>query len=571
MKQPIITVSSQYKHLPGTPETDLSAREIKHGSALRNESFSFQVLYRAGCNNGPSHPISISLLCDGLPMEAYRVDTVPVTQAANLFDEPGYVGNHPGLYPDILSVRPAQCKIETVQGSSGNNYFETNTKNLLNALEDYQSLWITVNPNSEVLDGGNYSIKIRMTSLLSGEIMEEAVFSFEIIEALLPEQKAYYTNWIYEDSLCDSFGVDLYSKEFYQIFDDYVSNAVKHRQNTLLLPAFTPPLDTPVGKERRNVQLVMISKHDNVWYFGFDKMKEFIDHAKSCGIRYFEHSHLFSQWGAEHAPNIYDTDNNRIFGAETDATGEEYQTFLHAYLKAFLRFAKDKKIENTLVFHISDEPAMKHFDAYKSAVESVKDILSDYPLADALSHMEYYREGLVKQPVAFIDRAEEFEAVGAPFWVYYTGGPHHRRATNRLITNSAARTRVLGLQMYRYNALGFLHWGYNYYYDRLSNGLFEPRSNPCGYKQYPGAAHLVYPVYGNTECHVAPSIREKHMAEAIDDLRALRLLEQSIGREKVLALCEDILQAPINNKLIPAGDQLYTLREKVNQAIKFHL
>ena len=566
------TVSSQFKHPAGRKEVDLNSVEISKASALRNEPFSFQVLYRAETKSRPCHPVSISILGENIEIETYRVDQVPITQAANLFNEEGYEGNEPGLYPDILSQRPAVPQIESIQNATELSHFEIGVSNLLNALSnDLQSLWVTLNPNAKLIEAKTYRIEIRMTSLLSGEILEEAEFCFEVIDALLPKSNVYYTNWIYEDAICDTFGVELYGKEFYRIFDDYLRNAAKHGQNTLLLPAFTPPLDTSIGKERRNVQLTDVRLKNGAWDFGFDRMKEFIDHAKNCGILFFEHSHLFSQWGAEHAPNIYDTENNRIFGAETDATGEEYQTFLHAYLKAFLAFAKKEKIDNNLIFHISDEPSLSHLPAYEKAMHSVAEQLEHYPIADALSNVEFYEKGLVKQPVTAIDRSDEFYRSGASFWVYYTGGPHHKKASNRLITNTAGRTRVLGLQMYKYKALGFLHWGYNYCYDRLTNGTFDPRSNPCGYKQYPGVAHLAYPTYGNPGCYVASSVREKHMQEAFLDLRALNLLESMIGREKTIFLCEEILKEPIDCRTIPRGNELFSLREKINAEIKKYI
>ena len=63
------------------------------------------------------------------------------------------------------------------------------------------------------------------------------------------------------------FGVKLYSDEFYVIFDEYLKNMTRHRQNVLLLPAFTPPLDTPIGEERMNVQLVDITREGDEWKF----------------------------------------------------------------------------------------------------------------------------------------------------------------------------------------------------------------------------------------------------------------------------------------------------------------
>ena len=44
-----------------------------------------------------------------------------------------------------------------------------------------------------------------------------------------------------------------------------------------------------------------------------------------------------------------------------------------------------------------------------------------------------------------------------------------------MVSNTAALTRVIGVQLYRYQALGFLHWAYNFYYDRLSYELRESK------------------------------------------------------------------------------------------------
>lgn len=64
-----------------------------------------------------------------------------------------------------------------------------------------------------------------------------------------------------------------------------------------------------------------------------------------------------------------------------------------------------------------------------------------------------------------------------------------------------------------------------------------------------------------------PSIREKLMCEAMDDLRALKLLESRIGREKTLALCEEKLDT-INVFTVPEGEALRELREIVNAKIE---
>ena len=554
-------VSSQLKLLPSTTDAEISAYEISRASAMRNEPFSFQILYRSE-PEVQFRPVSIAVEADGLPASGWRVDWVPVMHAANDYKERGYVSDLPGLYPDLLMPRPLKPEIIN---KGGMNY-EKDVENLLNSTgENYQAVWVTLNPDSETLSAGSHKIGVKLINLSDLSLLGEATLEFEVIDAILPAQSEYYTNWFHVDSLCLSHGVEPYTEKFYEIFRTYIKNAVRHRMNTLLLPAFTPMLDTPRGFERMNVQLVDIRRAGDGWEFCFDKLRRFIREADACGIRVFEHCHLFSQWGAEHAPNIYDTDGNLLFGWNTDATGDEYQRFIRAYLSAFLAFAKGEGLTpDRLIFHISDEPTDKQLESYKKAFDVVSDLLSEYNMIDALFDVSFWKTGLVKQPVAYIHNADSFDAECPAFWLYYTCGTYARNNSNRLISNTAARTRVLGLQMYRYRAKGFLHWGYNYYFDRMSEGFIDPKSYPCGYKLLPGCAYLAYP----TRNGAAPSIREEHMREAFDDIRALKLLESLIGREAAIGFCEERLGDRINSTLIPEGNALFELRENINLLIK---
>ena len=562
MAQLLKLVSSQYKHLPGRGDDFVDARLLSHATMLKNDTLSFQALYRAPHGH---RCVPVSIAADtALPAEAFRVDYVAVVHPCGKETTPGMESPLPGLFPDILMPRPAKPELcDLVVSQTATYRQEKDVDNLLNATDiDYQSVWFTVNPDGLDLPAGNYDIRITLTELKTGNLLDEKTLALRVLDVSLPEQTAYYTNWFHVDCVCDLFGVKPYSNAFYQIFDQYVKNMTRHRQNLLLLPAFTPPLDTPIGAERMNVQLVEIEKKGGEWQFGFARMRRFIRHAKKCGIRYFEHSHLFSQWGARHAPNIYLADGTRVFGFDTDATSEEYRSFIRAYLRAFLSFAEDEGIRDRMVFHISDEPTLEDLEHYRLARNTVSDLLANSPVADAMSHSEFCEEGLVNNPIADIKYVERFDGKSDSCWVYYTGG-EGGTFTNRLLSNTAARTRVLGVQMYRYRALGFLQWGYNYYYDFRSTGCYDPATLAQGYRMFPGVAHLCYPIMGRGKRRVVPSLREKLMAEAFDDLRALHLLESVIGREKTIALCESVL-GEISYLTIPEGESLRVLREKVN-------
>jgi hypothetical protein len=153
------------------------------------------------------------------------------------------------------------------------------------------------------------------------------------------------------------------------------------------------------------------------------------------------------------------------------------------------------------------------------------------------------------------------------FEKYYTGEQLHSGYSNRIISTTSARNRVLGLQMYVSGAKGFLHWGYNYYYDTLSHGLFNPTYNPCGCGQVPGTSFVVYP---KANGEAIPSLRMKVLYEGFNDYRALQLLESFIGREDTLRFVKEIM-GEVNYKFCPANRELFEFRQKLNEEIRKYI
>ena len=549
-------ITTQKKVLP--TDTDFLEYEINSASTLRNEPFSFQLVYKA--ESEIRQPVTLDI-DSPLPVKEWRIDFVPVSYAANDYNERGYVSDAPGLYPDLLEERPARPEIIR----KGGLHYEKGVKYLLNASDRVvQTVLVTVNPDSAEMAPGVYEINCTLRALSDLSVIGKASLRLEVIGASLPEQTEKYTNWFHVDSLCDFYNVEPYSDEFYRYFISFIKNASAHRMNTLLLPAFTPALDTPIGHARRNVQLVGIERNGSGWSFDFTELSKFMKIASDNGIRYFEHCHLFSQWGAAHAPCIYDKTGNLLFGWDTDAAGEEYRSFIRSYLESFIAFVRSEGYsDDRIIFHISDEPTEKQLEGYRKAHDTIADLIDGFDQIDALSDVSFSKTGLVKTPVAFIAKADEFDGECDNFWLYYTCGTYAKNCSNRLVTNTPARTRILGAQMFRYRATGFLQWGYNFYYDRMSEGWFDPRVNPDGYKLLPGCSYLCYPEKDGA----TPSLREVHMAEAFDDLRALRLLESHIGRERTLEVCENHL-GKLDNHTIPEGNAMFGLREEINRRIK---
>ncbi len=553
------------------------AAAYEHATAMRNEPFSIQVAYRSD----PSLQFArVSIRCDVIdrqaPVAAYDVKNVPVIHVTSLKPDVHNEGRGPGLYPDMLVPRHAAPTVaKTNEGKP--HYYEVENRSLLNiSCDSTKSVWFTFNEDGQPLEAGEYKLRFSVISLESGESLATHDFALTLLDALLPPSELIYTNWFHNDCLADMYGLELYSDEYFTVFERFVRNAARHGMTTLLLPAFTPPLDTMIGEVRKNAQLVGVKYNNGKYEFDMSLLDRYVTLAIEAGIELFEHTHMYSQWGATCAPAIYaeqDGELRRIFGWDTAADSEEYREFLRAYMEAFLKYTRCRGIDDKIVYHVSDEPHQYCEQSYAAAANYFHSLVGDRPVMDALSHVEYYKKGLVRLPVTSICNANDFEEAGAPQLLYYTGGYYKssslEKCTNRLITTKPYRTRVLGVQLYRYHALGFLHWGYNYYYDLLSKGVSDPKTDPCCFKQKPGASYLVYPGDGGVPY---PSLREKLMGEAICDHRALMLLESLCGRQQTEELCDSFFGERVCDTTMPdSAEHMLAFREFINRQIAKHL
>jgi hypothetical protein len=128
----------------------------------------------------------------------------------------------------------------------------------------------------------------------------------------------------------------------------------------------------------------------------------------------------------------------------------------------------------------------------------------------------------------------------------------------------SSRNRILGSQLYKFDVDGFLQWGYNFWYTRHSVRAVNPFVNTDAGHSFPsGDAFLVYP----GENGPIDSLRFEVFREALQDLRALRLLESLVGREETVRLLED--GESITFSRYPRGAEwLLAMRDRVNEAIK---
>ncbi|OPA80501.1 hypothetical protein BVG16_07175 [Paenibacillus selenitireducens] len=516
-------------------------------SALFGETFSFQVAYT-------SDTLLKNIVLD---IDSTLADRTWIRSVGLVPSEMPCFSNHdtdvlrtaPGLYPDPLYELDQQS-INAIPGQ-------------------WRSVWVTVTLDASV-PAGDHTFQFTFRSSEGQVFGVSELFHLQVIPVSLPPQRLIHTEWFHVDCLATYYGVEVFSEEHWTLLERYVDTMVKHGMNMVLTPLFTPPLDTDIGGERPTVQLVDVVVEGDLYQFGFDKLTRWVSMCQRVGMKYFEFSHLFTQWGAKHAPKIIvtvDGVERQQFGWETDASSEAYRGFLDQLLPRLAQYLKEHGLEELSWFHISDEPGQEHLESYRAASEMIRKHLADYPIMDALSDIQMYEQGLVKRPIPANNHIEPFLAHQVPdLWTYYCCA-QGQQVSNRFYNMPSARNRVIGLQLYKFGLQGFLHWGYNFWYSQYSiNQQLDPYRTTDAMHAFPsGDAYLVYPgADGPIE-----SIRLEVLYEGLQDLRALELLEQKIGKEQTIALMEETLSEPLTFTEYPrgSGDWLLAIRERINQAL----
>ena len=520
--------------------------EKTSGSMMKNEIYSFQLVCYVETTWFQTRFLSkIQVESELEPyIQIKQVDYVPSRIPTFVQDsDDDYITKEPGLFPD-----PLQAIKDEVIVLTGNQP---------------RAFWITVDPKGAKV--GDYEIRLKISNY-EDELLAETSFQLEIIDADLPELDICNTGWLHGDCVAGLHNVEIFSEEYWAIFKKYLQVYVKFGHNMILTPLFTPPLDTMVGRERPTNQLVTVSVDNGKYSFGFENLKYWIQLCHECGVKYFEMSHLFTQWGAKYAPKVMatvDGEYRRIFGWETEALSEEYIAFLHVFLSELVTFLKTEGIMENCMFHISDEPKRSDEEQYQMEKNILLSYINNVQIIDALSDYSFYEKGIVSTPVVSCDHLEPFLEQGVKgVWAYYCMS-QRKDVPNRFMAMPAYRNRILGYLLYKYDINGFLHWGFNFWFTQLSLDVLDPYHDTSSGEAFPsGDAFLVYPL--DRDGDVVCSTRLYVFNEAMQDMRALKLLEKLTDRKTVLQLLGDIK----NFKVYPRNNQyIMNLREVVNREI----
>ena len=531
-------------------------------SALRGERLSVQLLYTYEIDEEDIYQRLCQPTLSGSLAEYTKLGLVrhvpvdkptPKGYRTEKNDDGGWLRTTPGVYPDLIEPVTYNGRFRVLR-------------------EALNTLWIDIEIPADA-PAGEQALTIDIAMEYpdkSTKHVGKHTLTVDVIAAELPEQKLMLTQWFYTDCIANYYDLEVWSEKHWEYIENFARVAAKNGINMLLTPVFTPELDTVIGGERLTTQLVGIKKTGDRYFYNWKLLDRWIEMCNRVGIKYFEVAHLFSQWGATHAPKIMatvDGEYKRIFGWETDAHGEEYKKFMRSFLKAFLKHMKTRGDDKRCFFHVSDEPNEAQLEDYKKSKRIVQSILKDYVIMDALSSFEFYKRGVVKTPIPANNHITPFIEANVPnLWTYYCCGQVDK-VSNRMIAMPGWRNRSIGMQMYKYNIVGFLQWGYNFYNNCGSVDDINPYLDCSGDKWV--SAGDTYSVYPGKRGVALESTRIVVFHQGLQDMRAMQLCESYYGHEAVVAAIEEVLgETLLFTRCAYSSAEMLAIREKINAMIK---
>ncbi len=494
-------VSSLQRVFPMTPPP---AR--MRGVALRlavNERGSFQVVVR---NDGDAPlPVSVTATASpGLEVRIRRVGYVPVAHHSTgvPFDPSDLdgIGHIPGWVPDPLFD-------ETV---------------LLLPPRETHAFWFSI-VLCRGAAPGRHEVRVELTPEQGRRATLRIPVQLHPVR-IAPRRDFPVMQWFCADALLDTYRCAGFDERFWQLIEAYLRDLSAHGQDTAHVPLFTPSTD---GVKRPTQLLHVLRRGRDGYAFDWSDVRRYVELARACGLRRFEWTHLFTQWGAQYAIRIYrgqGADERLLWPAETAGTAPVYRRFLSVFLPEFHRFLESEKLLKLSFFHLSDEPhGEEHRERYRRARAMLTELAPWMKVMDALSEIAYGREGLTDLPIVSIRTALDYQREQIPSGCYFCCNPRGR-FLNRLMDTPLPKIRMSGWLFYRWPFKGFAHWGYNYWYRSQTRELIDPyRVNDAhNWPRWPsGDPFLVYPGPDGP----VDSIRWEIFAESLQDYALLQTLD----------------------------------------------
>ena len=288
----------------------------------------------------------------------------------------------------------------------------------------------------------------------------------------LADSEFHMVNWIYYPRVADMHNVEPYSDEYMKLLDKYFDNQLDMRNDYLMIPSGEPVRDAD-GK---------------VIDFDFTHAEMVGNLALKRGFKYIMGGFVarFKVWN--------DPDHLLLWDNEVTVTSIEGYRQLKIYFTRANECIQKNGWTNNYMQCLVDEPQFPNSLAYRALSGICRKCIPGVIVNDPVESTELAGAvdiWVVKQAVfeKYLEDYKRLQASGEIMWIYTCGFPAGY-TMNRVMDIPLVASRLPMWMCYKYDAPGFLHWGYHVH---NPEGRYDTNYHTSGVSYPAGNAHVVYP------------------------------------------------------------------------------
>ena len=406
-------------------------------------------------------------------------------------------------------------------------------------------IWLTFNIPSDA-EAGTYTGEV---TVFANEEQIKVPLTVQVHNVTVPAKRNLITtNWLNLDSMARWHGCTFFDERFWAFANIYAENMASHRQNMILTPLYmfytgdeqigirlAELLGQSMNVKKLGTQLVGISADGDKLRFDFTNFDKWVNIFKKAGVPYIEGSHL--GW-IDATVFCYIIRDGKLVQANFRSDAPEAEQFLSQFLPALQSHLIEKGWVDDYYQHLRDEPNDGHKIYYNKIAGLVHKYAPKIKTIDAVGSSD------IEPPTVVVPLLSEFgikydyykklQDKGQEVWFYTACGPNGAYA-NRFLDIPQLKIRYLHWLNFKYNARGFLHWGYNWWgkLSPLSDIYMTWAVGPLP----PGDSYVVYP----TPHGLLDSIRWDTERDGIEDYELLKML-QAKDQKKADEICSSMVQ-----------------------------
>ena len=344
----------------------------------------------------------------------------------------------------------------------------------------------------------------------------EIPVSIKIYSAKVPsldKAEFHMVNWLYYTRIAENHKAEIGSEKYMQALDGYLENQIDMRNDYLMIPAGTPIKD----------------ENGKVVDFDFTNVEKVGNRALKWGFKYIMGGFV-AHWAKWDEPPIY-----LIWDKDTEVTTIEAYRQLKIYFKRALECIEKNGWQNNYMQCLVDEPQFQSSPAYRALSAICRKCMPGVIINDPVESTELAGAvdvWVVKQAIyeKYLEDFQTLQAAGEKMWIYTCGFPAGK-TMNRIADLPLNASRLPMWMCYKYNAPGFLHWGYHVHNPEGRfdiNKHYPKNSHPAGnsFVVYLTEGKPWYSVRGHLQRTGAHDYELLNILGKTDKSRALAIIDK---------------------------------------------